>query len=174
MVNDLTHLCQQSPTNVVFKLEDESICFHSLILLVRSAWFRRSWRMCADTDADQALEYNFNYHGGSMLTPDECDIKICLESDLPVHLAGEMTFSLELLKQHQNKYDFLKSFEQFKLFLYRGTCEISKENAKDLLILAQAFQVDTLKTFISDYFQKVLSYDNIDGLVATAQLAHGE
>ena len=50
---------------------------------------------------------------------------------------------------------------------------IDNKNAKHLLVLAEAFQVDSLKRFLANYYTKSLSFNNIDGIIATVQLAHG-
>ncbi len=68
---------------------------------------------------------------------------------------------------------FLNAFNDLKMFLYRGTCDLSPDNCHYLLALAVVFQVDSLKVLLTDYLCRTITVDNVDALVATVQLAHG-
>ncbi len=41
-----------------------------------------------------------------------------------------------------------------------------------MVVLAEAFQIDTLKIMLSDYFRKILNIKNIEGLIQTIELSH--
>ena len=56
--------------------------------------------------------------------------------------------------------------------MYRGDCEIHSGNSMFLTVLAEAFKIDSLKCFLSVYYQGSISSNNIDGLIQTIQLAH--
>lgn len=110
MINDLTHLLQTNEPNVFFHFDQIEVGLHSLVLLARSAWFRRSWRMSNDKhNSTLPNEYSFNYKGNKKFDFD-CEIK--LESELPDFLNGRFDFEVTLSDQ-ENKKSFLKAFYQF-------------------------------------------------------------
>jgi len=171
MVNDLTHLSNNinHQTNVHFYYGDDlKISVHSLILFVRSAWFRRSWRMAGDMENSLHNEYNFQYK--STFGCGE-KIDISLISEVPQLPNGEFNFEI-VLSQDQDLNEFHEAFKQFKQFLYLGDCEIHSGNSMFLTVLAEAFKIDSLKCFLSVYYQGSISSNNIDGLIQTIQLAH--
>lgn len=56
--------------------------------------------------------------------------------------------------------------------MYRGDCEINGSNSLYLTVLAEAFKIDSLKSYLSIYYQSSISSSNIDGLIQTVQLAY--
>lgn len=175
VVNDLTHLLDHNEPNVHFKfgVNNSEVSIHSLVLLSRSAWFRRSWRMTNDSEHNSELlnDYDFSYRSSSRLEF-ERELEISMASNTPPSLSdNQFEFSVNLCNE-QNEYEFLKAFKQFKLFLYRGDCNINKENLKHLIVLSEAFKVDSLKTYLSAHYQSILTFHDIDGLLYAIQLAH--
>lgn len=168
-INDLTHLLQNHEPNVFFHFGRVEVGLHSLVLLARSAWFRRSWRMSNDKkNSVFENEYSFNYKSNKKFKYD-CEIK--LESELPDLVNGRFDFEV-ILNNYEDENNFLKAFNEFKSFLYRGDCEINSEVANYLISLAEIFQVDFLKEYLSSYYQKNVKSSDVDKLIKTLELAH--
>ncbi len=170
---DLTHLCQAIPPNVQFLIGEHTVAMHSLVLLARSAWFRRSWRMHnssdpLSTDRSLASQYSFGLTGSAHMP---LEIRA---SSVPSRAHGQFVFKARLQGEAGTAQElFFEAFSQLRLFLYRGACDINASNCRCLLALADAFQVDSLKDSLSVYFCRKTSANDVDALVATAQLAHG-
>ena len=115
MVNDLTHLMKLkniAKTNVEFKINQKSLSVHSTVLLARSAWFRRSWRMNNDKFPESNRDfskYNFGFINNDETYP---DISIELRSGLPTLPNGEFKFEIHLLNKQDEK-EFLEALKQF-------------------------------------------------------------
>lgn len=171
MVNDLSHLRKIDDGNVLFRIGQNELHLHSVILLVRSTWFRRSWRMGTDlsqitTSLKEKYNFEYNTQNFDLITDSDFAIKLIEKPKIP---SGEFLFDIELASEFEKK--FLSAFRQFKAFLYSGTCEINQQNSHFLTVLSDAFETETLKTFLSDYYTRILNPDNINDLIRTVDLA---
>ena len=118
MVNDLTHLMKlkNAAPNVLFKINQKQLSVHSTILLARSAWFRRSWRMTSDKYPHSNKEYSkykFEYISNNEVMANR-DIQIELDSELPALANGLFKFEIYLLN-NQDEKEFMEAFKQFSM-----------------------------------------------------------
>lgn len=119
MINDLTHLSKnishEKNVHFYYNNSENVLSVHSLILFVRSAWFRRSWRMAGDmSNSLYKDKYNFEYNSAYGIGK---NIEISMINELPQQPNGEFNFKIDL-NQDQGSSQFHEAFKQFsKLFL---------------------------------------------------------